>query len=186
MSHNSLKKNYEIQDFLDYHSGNMSEADMHALEKAALADPFLSDALQGFKGQNNAESGLTLLQQRLEKRVTQKTRPLFNNNIKLLYTSLSVAASLLIIITGAYLVLHENQSPTKNNPVVAQHNGAPIVADNTTSPTPVDTQNNPTEVIVTPKKTASSTSLSSTSNLAVKQKLNEHKFKNSIQRSIIK
>jgi hypothetical protein len=45
-----LSQNYKYtaEDFERYHSGKMSESEMHALEKAALEDPFLADALEGY------------------------------------------------------------------------------------------------------------------------------------------
>ena len=38
---------YTAADFERYHSGKMSAGEMHALEKAAMEDPFLADALEG-------------------------------------------------------------------------------------------------------------------------------------------
>ena len=38
---------YNRENLLRYISGKMSPAEMHALEKAALEDPFLADALEG-------------------------------------------------------------------------------------------------------------------------------------------
>jgi hypothetical protein len=40
---------YTAKDFELYHSGKMSAHEMHRLEKAALDDPFLEDALEGYK-----------------------------------------------------------------------------------------------------------------------------------------
>jgi hypothetical protein len=41
-------KQWNVQDFEHYYSGKMPKAEMHALEKAALDDPFLQDALDGY------------------------------------------------------------------------------------------------------------------------------------------
>ncbi len=41
-------KQWGVQDFERYHSGQMPPLEMHALEKAALDDPFLDDALEGY------------------------------------------------------------------------------------------------------------------------------------------
>ena len=41
--------NYTSEDFKRYYSGTMTAAERHALEKAALDDPFLADALEGYK-----------------------------------------------------------------------------------------------------------------------------------------
>ena len=39
---------YTAADFERYHSGRMTEGEMYSLEKAALEDPFLADALEGY------------------------------------------------------------------------------------------------------------------------------------------
>ena len=39
--------NYTAKDFERYHNGGMTAAEMHQLEKAALNDPMLADALDG-------------------------------------------------------------------------------------------------------------------------------------------
>lgn len=41
-------KQWGVADFERYHSGKMPDAEKHALEKAALDDPFLDDALEGY------------------------------------------------------------------------------------------------------------------------------------------
>ncbi len=42
-------REYSAGDFERYYSGKMPEMEMHALEKAALQDPFLADALEGYQ-----------------------------------------------------------------------------------------------------------------------------------------
>lgn len=39
---------YKVEDIARYHSGKMTEAEMHAIERAAMRDPFLADAMEGF------------------------------------------------------------------------------------------------------------------------------------------
>ena len=39
--------NYTAADIEKYWKGKLSAAEMHAMEKAAMEDPFLSDALEG-------------------------------------------------------------------------------------------------------------------------------------------
>ena len=41
-------KQYTAQDFERYYAGKMSPLEMHQLEKAAMEDPFLADALEGY------------------------------------------------------------------------------------------------------------------------------------------
>src|SRR6187551_1843735 len=40
--------NYTFEDIQRYLQGKMSAAEMHAMEKAALQDPFLADAIEGY------------------------------------------------------------------------------------------------------------------------------------------
>ena len=66
------KKNiiYNASDIEKYHKGLLSRREMHAIEKAALDDPFLADAMEGYSNSNiysaNDHDELTL---RLEERV---------------------------------------------------------------------------------------------------------------------
>jgi len=63
-------KDYTATDIEKYHKGLMSFEEMHALEKAALDDPFLSDAIEGFKTNPvNIGTDLDELKIRLEKKI---------------------------------------------------------------------------------------------------------------------
>ena len=44
----SKNKEYTAADIERYHAGSMPAEQMHALEKAAMEDPFLADALEGY------------------------------------------------------------------------------------------------------------------------------------------
>jgi len=48
MAEPSTHTNYSFEDIQRYLQGDMSAAEMHAIEKAALRDPFLADAIEGF------------------------------------------------------------------------------------------------------------------------------------------
>jgi TonB family protein len=63
-------KQYGAQDFERYYSGQMSAQEMHALEKAALDDPFLADALEGYKATRTPVADIAWLKSQLE----EKTR----------------------------------------------------------------------------------------------------------------
>ena len=45
----TLNINYTLTDIEKYLQGNMSATEMHAIEKAALKDPFLADAMEGYE-----------------------------------------------------------------------------------------------------------------------------------------
>jgi hypothetical protein len=60
MAEPSTHINYSFEDIQRYLQGKMSAAEMHDIEKAALQDPFLADAIEGFN-----EANLTTAQQHL-------------------------------------------------------------------------------------------------------------------------
>ncbi len=97
---------YSAEDIRRYLEGLFSEQEMQALEKAALEDPFLSDAIEGIEESRNHPdsfvSGMEDLQKRLEKRIRKKSRkpgmvPLFSN--------WKIAASIVFIIGIAAVTL---------------------------------------------------------------------------------
>ncbi len=59
------KKIYAAADFGRYHRGEMSAAEMHAVERAALHDPFVADALEGYSFTEKPEEDIADLEQRL-------------------------------------------------------------------------------------------------------------------------
>lgn len=67
-----MENNYQLSRIHNYIHGLMSRDEMHALEREALEDPFLQDAIDGYRMQNGVDTrSLSLLQQRLERRVAE-------------------------------------------------------------------------------------------------------------------
>src|SRR6187401_705114 len=77
---------------------------MHAMEKAAMDDPFLADALEGYKNINLADSGLDSLKDRLDKRVGIFVPVL---NLKRKRFTWVRAAEAIIIIVGIGLLVQQ-------------------------------------------------------------------------------
>lgn len=68
-----MENNYQLSRIHNYVMGLMNKEEMHALEKEALEDPFLQDAIDGYKLQHGVDAmPLSLLQKRLAARVEQK------------------------------------------------------------------------------------------------------------------
>lgn len=68
-----MGNNYQLSRIHNYVTGLMSEEDMYALEREALEDPFLQDAIDGYKLQRGVETKkLSLLQKRLLERVDRR------------------------------------------------------------------------------------------------------------------
>jgi hypothetical protein len=98
----SSPKTYTANDIARYHSGEMTAAEMHSLEKAALDDPMLADALEGYKMTTTAPEDLQQLQQRLQKRVENKE----SKKVFFMGASwLKIAASVVLIAGAGWLVV---------------------------------------------------------------------------------
>jgi hypothetical protein len=101
MSTNKHHSNYTLADINDYLQGRLSPAEMHAMEKAALQDPFLADALEGLHGVDAgvAERDLAAIHARLAQ---------VNTPAKLVYTTTSNSwmkiAAAIILFVGAGVI----------------------------------------------------------------------------------
>ncbi len=100
---NTTNRSYSATDFERYHAGTMSGKEMHALERAALEDPFLADALEGYAFTNTQEEDLALLRAQLSGKTERKKifflSPRANNGW------LRIAA-MLVIIAGVGTVFY--------------------------------------------------------------------------------
>jgi hypothetical protein len=69
-------KIFTADDIIRYHSGKMPEREMHAMEKAALEDPFLADALEGYPNTLTPTQDLADIRERLSKKKRNKVIPI--------------------------------------------------------------------------------------------------------------
>ncbi len=68
-----MDNNYQLSRIHNYVNGLMAKEEMHILEREALNDPFLQDAIDGYKLQNGVDvRQLSLLQQQFAKRLEAK------------------------------------------------------------------------------------------------------------------
>jgi TonB family protein len=107
--------NYSREDLLHYIAGQMTAAEMHALEKAALEDPFLADAIDGLQQEKAEDSNKQFadLDQRLASRVDSAVIPIPKTN----WWRVGMAAALIGILgIAAYFFIQKNETV----PVVAQ------------------------------------------------------------------
>lgn len=69
-----MDSNYQLSRIHNYINGLMSREEMHALEREALEDPFLQDAIDGYTLQNGVDAKqLSLLQKRLVDRLESQS-----------------------------------------------------------------------------------------------------------------
>ncbi len=140
-------KHFTATDIERYHRGLLSAKERHALEKAALDDPFLADALEGYAVPGvNASADLSELQKRLEER-TERTRviPLAGGKTRS-FPWLRAAAAIVILAGAGYLAYQfaftgnePNSEIAKTEPGVTQQKPAsdsPAISGNETTSAP--------------------------------------------------
>ncbi len=126
-------KKYTASDFERYYNGSMPENEMHALERAALDDPFLADALEGYAFTQTPVKDIADLRSRIhEKKENKKVIPLFSKT-----GWWRVAAILAVGIGSVYLFLMVNHTRQANPVAVATknkitHNTQPSIATSDT------------------------------------------------------
>jgi hypothetical protein len=95
---------YSAEYIRKYLEGQLSDREMQSLEKAALEDPFLADAIEGLvesrRQSVSFESNISDLQKRLADRIHQRDR---KKGIVYLLSNWQVAASVLFVIGTAVL-----------------------------------------------------------------------------------
>jgi TonB family protein len=88
-------------DIEKYLRGELSSSEMHQLEKRALNDPFLADALEGASmiSSDELSGDLTSLRKKIQQRIEPEKK-----SISLWYWPLRIAAGLLILIVSGYII----------------------------------------------------------------------------------
>ena len=101
----TYNKNYSAEEIRSYVLGQMNRDEMHAIEKAALEDPFLEDAIEGMREalQNHGEPAvmapLATLKTALEEKTrTPKVVPLFQQSWFRI-----AAAAIVLVIAGTWM-----------------------------------------------------------------------------------
>ena len=123
-------KHYSAEDITRYWQGKLSPQEMHAMEMAAMDDPFLADAMEGYSGANAATVGAEVheLQTRLKERTSGATVvPLRKKN------KWWAVAALLILLCGfgawMYNLFLQTNAPAKQATAEVNKTDADAVAD---------------------------------------------------------
>ncbi|HTQ65589.1 MAG TPA: carboxypeptidase-like regulatory domain-containing protein [Puia sp.] len=130
-------KKYDSPDIEKYLQGKLSPDEMHAIEKSALEDPFLADAIDGIQQSlqkqkdGSFDQDIKELNQRLKERVAakRKTIPLWTR----------AAAAVLILAIGASIAYYFIQKNITNESPIAlkrKQNVNPSV-DSSITPAPI-------------------------------------------------
>ena len=100
-------KNYTGADIEKYHKGLLSAKERHDLEKAALDDPFLAEALEGYAVEGvDHSTHIADLKKRLDERVEAGKVIVMKGGSKTSFPWLRVAA-LVVILAGAALMARQ-------------------------------------------------------------------------------
>jgi hypothetical protein len=101
-----------------YLNGELTDKEMQAVEKAALEDPFLSDAIDGLeesaKHSSSFETDVADLQRRITERVREHKR---KRGIVFMFPRWQVAASIVIIVAITTLTITLLKNTSTQNPI---------------------------------------------------------------------
>jgi len=123
MSQENNIQQYSAADIERYHRGLLSAKEMHAMEKAALDDPFLADAIEGYAAVDTSPyTDIQELQTRLHKRVQQpEVVPLIPKNSSSI-PWLRIAAMIILLAGAAFLTYQIGFKEKENTTVADQPN----------------------------------------------------------------
>lgn len=132
---------FTAEDIRKYHEGKLSRAQMHAMERASLEDPFLADALEGYAVEEvNVPADLdelkARLKQRLEDKDEQKVIPIAAP-VKP-FNWLRVAAMIVAIGGAGLLIYNLGFNTTRKESSIAQDIAKTDTPQNKEITTPVD------------------------------------------------
>lgn len=111
-----MENNYQLSRIHNYVSGLMSREEMHILEREALDDPFLQDAIDGYSLQHGVDAkSLSLLQQRLERRVAEHARQKSTHFYSWQRLAIGLAAGVLFIAVCMLLLIRHLPNRNSSN-----------------------------------------------------------------------
>ncbi|SJZ54993.1 carboxypeptidase-like regulatory domain-containing protein [Sediminibacterium ginsengisoli] len=122
---------YSLTDIERYLQGRLSPAEMHAMEKAALQDPFLADALEGFSEADmiTAKKDLDHIRKKLTTEEEHRIVPFI---IRKTYTWRIAAAVIFIVAgVGSWVLFFNNRQSTQS---LALNNDSVVVQKDSIKP----------------------------------------------------
>ena len=126
MAEEKKYRNYTAADIEKYHKGLLSPKEMHDLERAALDDPFLADALEGYGAVPvNVSADLSELEKKLEERISgAKVIPIRRSKSGFIWLRAAVA---MVLVAGAGLLIYQlgSRNVHKEEVAVSKEQQAP-------------------------------------------------------------
>lgn len=124
MTEPSKNNEFTARDFERYYNGKMSALEMHELEKAAMENPFLADALEGYAYTTSPEEDNKYLQTQLQsKSASGKVVPIkrFTKN-----QFLKIAALFVLLAGSGWAVYQFGFNKTSNDIAAAKKLDIPV------------------------------------------------------------
>lgn len=109
-----MKSNFDYITIRNYLDGKLDHQSMHEIEKRALDDPFLSDALEGYTLKTPDEKHLSILQRQLELHIALHQEK--NNALHFSWQRLSIAAAAGLMFIIACILFWLYNFPTQKKP----------------------------------------------------------------------
>jgi len=138
----STQHNYTITDIEKYFSNQLSNTEKHALEKAALTDPFLADAMEGYEIANlsKAKNYIEETTQAIKNKEAQKAKVVAMPSRNKQW--LRIAAGIILMIGAGTTIWWINQKPVETITPIAKVTNTETTTDSiTTTETPKQTEN---------------------------------------------
>lgn len=111
-----MESNYQLSKIHNYINGLMAVEDMHTFEQEALRDPFLQDAIDGYRLQQGVDArSLSLLQQRLERRVAQQAQLKHSHYFGWQRLSIGLVAAVLFVAACTLLLIRYFPDKSQSN-----------------------------------------------------------------------
>jgi hypothetical protein len=111
---NNHIKIYSAEEIQSYLEGRMTPADMHALERAALEDPFLADAIDGYH-----QSGIKAAKAELDLKLALQDRLTDSNRNQSIPAWLKIAAAVAVLVTTVVSITLVINPGAKNEAIVS-------------------------------------------------------------------
>jgi hypothetical protein len=133
-----MENNYQLSRIHNYINGLMSKEEMHTLEREALDDPFLQDAIDGYALQKGVDTkSLSLLQKRLANRIEEQ--PLGRNRRFYGWQRLAIGATAAVMFVTVCLLLLIKYIPQRQTAGLRE---VEIMQENTFSISLISSQSN--------------------------------------------
>src|SRR5687768_6363785 len=114
--HSKYENEFTAQDIERYYNGKMSSLEMHQLEKAAMEDPFLADALEGYSYTNTPAKDSEYLHSQLQSKMLAGNVVPINKFDKNQFLKI---AALFILLAGCGWVVYQFGFNTRNNDIAS-------------------------------------------------------------------